>query len=295
MKKKLNVAILGTGNIGTDLLYKVYKSDYLICSMFVGRRADSPGIQAAKKLNINTHIEGVQALLDNANNFDLIFDATSAEEHLKNFSLLLPLNKYIINLTPAKKGQYCVPSVNGDIVSYEKNFNMVTCGGQVSIPLIMAIYNNCQSIEYLEVVTTLSSESAGKATRRNLDHYIATTENAITEFSKCTKVKSMIILNPAIPSIPMTTTIYADVNNLDMKQLAQETKIVSKTIEKYGSSYKLILEPSNDGGRIMMTVMVTGSGDYLPAAAGNLDIIDCAAVDIAERIYERQKGTYLIC
>ncbi len=281
-KNKLNIAILGTGNIGTDLLIKVIKSEFLHCSLFVGRNLQSKGMSKAINLGITVSDRSIDILEDNPELYDLVFDATSASQHLKHAVIFQKLGKMVIDLTPARVGILCVPSVNLAECLEENNINTITCGGQASIPLAYALGLVHPNIEYIEVVSAIASKSAGPGTRVNLDEYIETTEKGIQLFSKCKKSKVILILNPADPCIDMQTTIQATIQNPDMSAInAEVNKMVSK-IQKFVPGYNLIVPPTFEGNRVIMTVRVKGLGDYLPSYAGNLDIINCAAITIAE-------------
>jgi acetaldehyde dehydrogenase len=206
---RLRVAIIGSGNIGTDLLYKVRRSKNLKCTLMVGRRSDSPGLLRANKMGIKTSAEGLQGLLENIENIDLVFDATSAFEHMKIYEAVKNKDVALINLTPAPLGDFYIPLVTkqSTLLSYKSHLNMVTCGGQTSIPLIHAISTNL-TISAVEVVSTISSSSAGLATRENLDEYISNTERAIVSETEIQNVKVMLVINPAVPEIVMHTSIY---------------------------------------------------------------------------------------
>ena len=283
--KKLNCAILGTGNIGTDLLIKLLRSKNLDCTLFSGRNFNSKGLKKALNLGVNVSDEGIEAIIKQAKKIDIVFDATSAAAHQVHWPIIESLGKLSINMTPAKFGEMCIPAIN-ILEIYDqgyKNINMVTCGGQASVPIVHAIGMIHSDIAYIEVVSNISSQSAGPATRSNLDEYINTTEKAILEFSGAKKVKAILILNPAIPEIDMQTTIYAKINKPKIKEIFNSVKNIIKKIQEYLPGYKLILPPTLiDEDKIMVTIKVSGHGDYLPKFAGNLDIINCAAVRIAE-------------
>ena len=280
--KKINIAILGTGNIGTDLLVKVMRSEYLNCSLFVGRNLQSKGMSKAINLGVTISDRSIDILKENPDLYDLVFDATSAKQHFNHAKVFKELDKTVIDLTPAKVGVLCVPSVNLAECLKEKNINTITCGGQASIPLAYALGTVHPNIEYIEVVSAIASKSAGPGTRANLDEYIETTEKGIQLFSKCKKSKVILILNPAEPSIDMQTTIQAIIKEPDMDSIIEAVNKMVETIKKYVPGYQLIVLPTYDGNRVIIIVRVKGLGDYLPSYAGNLDIINCAAIAIAE-------------
>ena len=289
VKQKSRVAILGTGNIGTDLLIKVMNSNYLECVLFVGRNLRSEGIQKASKLGVRVSDGGIDSVIKLASNIDIVIDATSASAHQKHWSALSGLIKTVIDMTPAKIGQMCVPAINSDQIldDHCSNINMITCGGQASIPIanaISAVHNN---IDYIEVASSIASRSAGPATRANLDEYIETTEQALLKFSHAQKAKAILILNPANPPIEMQTTIYARINKPDIDAIRASVYEMITRITKYVPGFQLIVPPTLEGGKVVTTVKALGRGDYLPRYAGNLDIINCAALGIAERIARR--------
>jgi acetaldehyde dehydrogenase len=279
-----NVAILGTGNIGTDLLVKLCKLGYKNLS-FVGRREDSPSIQIARTMGVNTSSLGINYFLNN-NNFDVVFDCTNALDAKENYDILRSLGIKTIDLTPAKLGDICVPCINGNDLAYRDNINMITCGGQASLPLINAISNCADEINYIEVVSQISSKSAGMSTRINIDNYIETTEYAIKNFSKTKECKVILNINPAEPCVDMQTTIFLEIPNLDKLDFE---KIVSKVytklteVKEYVPFYELIIPPMiNEQEIMMLSVKVRGTGDFLPKYAGNLDIINCAAIKMLD-------------
>jgi acetaldehyde dehydrogenase (acetylating) len=289
--QKLRVAILGTGNIGTDLLIKVMRSESLQCSLFVGRNFRSDGMQKASNLGVNISDRGLDAIVQQADDIDLVFDATSAISHLEHWSVLEKLGKKVIDMTPAKVGKLCVPAINSAeiIDSRSANINMVTCGGQASVPIANAIAAVQSDIEYIEVASSISSRSAGPATRANLDEYIETTEKALIQFTGARQAKAILILNPARPPIDMQTTIYAKIANPNVGAIRDSVNEMMKRIIAYVPGYQLIVPPTVEDGKVTTTVKVLGNGDYLPRYAGNLDIINCAAIGIAETIARQGK------
>jgi acetaldehyde dehydrogenase (acetylating) len=286
--KNFRVAILGSGNIGTDLMMKVQKSKYLKCEAFIGRSNNSRGMMKAIESNIKVSDKSIQYIIENSDDIDLVFDATSAKDHLVHSKILKKLGVRCIDLTPAKVGPMCVPSVNAKECLSEMNINMISCGGQASIPIAKAIANTHKDVDYIEVVSSIASKSAGPATRRNLDEYIKTTSEGLKYFSGAKKTKSILNLNPAIPHINMVTTILAKVKKPNIKILEKEvTKFVSK-VNDYVPGYELIFGPRLENDRIVIILKVRGLGDYLPKYAGNLDIINSAAIAMAEE-YSKNK------
>jgi acetaldehyde dehydrogenase (acetylating) len=287
--KKLKVAIIGSGNIGTDLLIKVMRSPFLECSAFIGRNFHSQGMQKAQTLRVNISADGIDYIKNNPDCCDIVFDATSSASHFEHAPVLADLGKFVIDLTPAKIGSMCVPAVNLKEGLGAKNVNMITCGGQASIPIAYAIGKTQCEVEYVEVVSSIASKSAGPATRINLDEYIHTTEEGVKSFSGAKKTKAILNLNPAIPCINMQTTVMAKVKNPDVEKLKPFLSEIIESVKKYVPGYEIIVGPVIEDGRIFVTARVKGLGDYLPAYAGNLDIINCAAVAMAEE-YAKYKS-----
>lgn len=281
--KKLKVAILGSGNIGTDLLVKIQRSPHLKCGAFIGRNPSSQGMIKAQSMGVVTSPEGIDFIVKNPGCCDIVFDATSAKSHEIHAPLLKSLGKIAIDLTPAKVGVMCVPAVNMKECLDSQNVNMITCGGQASIPIAYAIGKTQSEIDYIEVVSSIASRSAGPATRINLDEYIHTTEGGIKKFSGANRCKAILNLNPANPCINMQTTILAKVANPDIIKLESFLSQIVQQIKSYVPGYELIIGPTVENGRIIVTVRVKGLGDYLPEYAGNLDIINCAAIAMAEQ------------
>lgn len=279
---KLKIAIIGSGNIGTDLLIKVLRSPHLECGAFIGRNLSSSGMTKALSLGVPVSAEGINYIVNNPNCCDIVFDATSAKSHFEHAPVLRSLNKRVIDMTPAKIGLMSVPCVNLSDCLNEFNVNMVTCGGQASIPVAFAIGQTQADIDYIEVVSSIASRSAGPATRQNLDEYIKTTEDGLKEFSGAKRTKAILNLNPAEPCVDMQTTIFAKVSDPDIDKLTVRLSQLVENVRRYVPGYEIILGPIIDNGRIVVMVRVRGLGDYLPAYAGNLDIINCAAIAMAE-------------
>ena len=289
--QKLKVCILGTGNIGTDLLIKILRSEYIECSLFAGRNLNSKGMSKALSLGVPLSDKGIDAIIAEPNCCDLVFDATSALSHREHAPILEELGKIVIDMTPAKVGSFSIPSVNLKTSIQSKNLNMITCGGQASIPMAYAISQVLENISYIEVVSTISSKSAGPGTRINIDEYIETTQKALIEFSMCSNVKTIINLNPALPSIDMHTTIYVQTDSPNMNKVKDSVFQMLDKIKSYVPGYDIRVGPEYDNGIIVLTIRVRGMGDYLPKYAGNLDIINCAAIAVAEEFAKnRMKG-----
>ena len=286
--KKLKVAILGSGNIGTDLLVKIQRSEYLECSMFIGRNLSSAGMTKAIDMGVRVSDKSINAIIEEPDNCDIVFDCTSAKDAVAHWKVLEKLGKFVIDLTPAKIGILCIPAVNLQEAIKHQNVNMVTCGGQASIPIAYVLGKTQKNIEYIEVVSSIASRSAGPATRLNLDEYVDTTELGVRTFSGVEKTKAILNLNPAQPCIDMQTTIFAKVKEANMDALKKELDVMVAQIKAYVPGYHILVNPIYENGRIVVMVKALGLGDYLPKYAGNLDIINCAAIAVAEE-YSKQK------
>jgi len=231
--------------------------------------------------------ESIRYIKANPDCCQIVFDATSAKVHEYNAPILKALGKYAIDLTPAHIGPFCVPQVNLETAMNQENVNCVTCGGQATVPLAKAL-SDVADVQYLEVVATIASKSAGIGTRNNIDEFTQTTKEALIELGGIKKAKAIIILNPAEPPITMHNTVYALINHPDMEKIKAAIAKVEKDLQQYVPGYKVVLGPVYENGRVTTSIEVTGSADFLPAYAGNLDIITCAAVEIAEN-YARRK------
>lgn len=287
--KKIKIGIIGTGNIGSDLLVKIQRSKILECGIFTGQNPDSEGIKKAKKMGIRTSYESIKAIEKDPDCCEIVFDATSAESHLKHAPILKKLKKYVIDLTPSRIGKMCVPIINLVESLKENNINMITCGGQATMPVIQAIKKVHPETKYVEIVSSISSKSAGIGTRNNIDEYTQTTSEGIKQLTKIPTAKAIIILNPAEPPIMMHNTIYAKIDNPKMDMLKKEIKLAVKKIQEYVPGYKLVLDPVYENNRVTTMIKVIGRGDFLPIYAGNLDIINCAAIAVAEEYAKNKK------
>ncbi|MEU4473963.1 acetaldehyde dehydrogenase (acetylating) [Micromonospora sp. NPDC023888] len=279
----LRTAIVGTGNIGTDLLLKVAASPLLTCVLFAGRRADSPGINLARGLGVTTSTGGIDAVVDAADDIDLVFDGTSAGDATRHWAVVEPLGLPFIDLTPANQGKFCVPALNLEDCLDEQYLSMVTCGGQAAVPMARCITQIAGHVDYLEIVSASASASVGPASRANLDEYVHTTEQATAEFCSTTRTKTVLIINPADPGIVMRNTIAVSTSErIDIDALRDSVTTMEKQIRSYVPGYRVVVPPTATGDRYLLTVEVEGRGDYFPRYAGNLDIITCAAVAAAE-------------
>lgn len=282
---KVKVGIIGPGNIGQDLMFKIKRSPLLELACVVGI-AESPGISRAREMGADASALGVQYLVDNyRDDIQIVFDATSAKGHLENLRLLRPAGMFTLDLTPAALGPYCVPAVNLDKAMLEQPVvNMVTCAGQATTPMVAAI-NHVADVYYAEIVSSLSSFSAGPGTRANIDEFTQTTKRALEKVGGADQARALIILNPAEPPIYMSNTIYCRVRDTNMKAIDRAAQECLTDMQRYvpGCRFRMkpILKDKHDD-IVMMILEVAGAGDYLPPTAGNLDIINAASIEIAE-------------
>jgi len=290
MSTKIKCALIGPGNIGTDLLAKLMRSPVLEPVWMVGIDPESDGLKRAREMGIKTTAEGVDGLLPHviADGVQIAFDATSAYVHAENTRKLNALGVLMIDLTPAAIGPFCVPPVNlvDHVGSGEMNVNMVTCGGQATIPMVAAI-SRVQKVSYGEIIATISSKSAGPGTRKNIDEFTRTTSGAIEKVGGAAKGKAIIIINPAEPPLMMRDTVHCLVEGEpDQARITESIHAMIKEVQKYVPGYKLVNGPVFDGNRVSVFLEVEGLGDYLPKYAGNLDIMTAAAARTAEMFAE---------
>jgi acetaldehyde dehydrogenase len=279
---KLPVAILGSGNIGTDLMYKVRRSSELELQLMAGIDPASEGLALARKLGYETCIDGIEGVLRNGK-IKLVFDATSAKSHLTHAPRLKAANIFAVDLTPAAVGPSIIPVVNMTDDFTGLNVNLVSCGAQASVPIVAAI-NQVYPIRYAETVSTISSRSAGPGTRQNIDEFTRTTARSVREIGGAKESKSIIVINPAEPPIIMRNTIYAVVAlPADERKVRDSVMAMAAKLRTYVPGFKVTVEPFLDGDHFAVCNEVTGAGDYLPPYSGNLDIITAAAINVAER------------
>jgi len=290
MSKKVKCALIGPGNIGTDLLAKLRRSPVLEPVWMVGIDPESDGLKKARELGLKTTAEGVDGLVPHMREDDIqiVFDATSAYVHAENSRKVNACGAMMIDLTPAAIGPYCVPPVNlkEHIGKREMNVNMVTCGGQATIPMVYAV-SRVQPVRYAEIIATVSSRSAGPGTRKNIDEFTRTTAAAVAKVGGAKEGKAIIIINPAEPPIIMRDTVHCLVEG--KPQAAEIEASVHRMIaevQKYVPGYRLVNGPVIDGDRVSLYLEVEGLGDYLPKYAGNLDIMTAAAARTAEMFAE---------
>ena len=290
MTRKIKCALIGSGNIGTDLLAKLQRSPVLEPVWMVGIDPDSDGLKRAREMGIKTTAEGVDGLLPHvqADSVQIAFDATSAHVHAENSRKLNDLGVMMIDLTPAAIGPYCVPPVNlkEHVGRREMNVNMVTCGGQATIPMVYAV-SRVQPVEYGEIVATVSSRSVGPGTRKNIDEFTRTTAGAVEKVGGAKKGKAIIVINPAEPPLIMRDTVHClTVDPPEVAQIEKSVHAMIGEVQKYVPGYKLVNGPVIDGHRVSIYMEVEGLGDYLPKYAGNLDIMTAAAARTAEMFAE---------
>ncbi|MCX4164385.1 MULTISPECIES: acetaldehyde dehydrogenase (acetylating) [Paraburkholderia] len=287
---KVKCALIGPGNIGTDLLAKLQRSEVLEPVWMVGIDPESDGLKKAQALGLKTTAKGVDGLLPHvkADGIQIAFDATSAYVHAENSRKLNALGVMMIDLTPAAIGPYCVPSVNltQHVGSGEMNVNMVTCGGQATIPMVHAV-SRVQPVRYAEIVATVSSRSAGPGTRRNIDEFTRTTAGAVAKVGGAAQGKAIIVINPADPPLIMRDTVHCIVEGTpDVIAIEKSVREMIEQVRKYVPGYRLVNGPVFDGERVSIYLEVEGLGDYLPKYAGNLDIMTAAAARTAEMFAE---------
>lgn len=304
---KTKVAVIGSGNIGTDLMIKMLRlSEKLEMGAMVGIDPDSDGLARAKRLGVPVTAEGVQGLiaLPGFADIDVVFDATSAGAHRANAAALAPYDKLLIDLTPAAIGPYVVPVVNLEENLDARNVNMVTCGGQATIPMVAAI-SRVTPVRYGEIVASIASKSAGPGTRANIDEFTETTSKAIEVVGGAGRGKAIIVLNPADPPLIMRDTVLCLADEADPEEIRDSIARMVKDVAEYVPGYRLkqqvqvtrfeddeplhtLLPPDSPRPALKVSVFleVEGAAHYLPTYAGNLDIMTSAALRTAERITE---------
>jgi len=288
---KVKVAILGSGNIGSDLMFKILREPgHMELTLLSGIEPQSEGLARAQSLGINASYEGIQPILDDPD-IRIVFDATSAHAHIHHAKLLRESGRIAIDLTPAARGPYVIPPVNLGAHIDEPNVNLTTCGGQATVPLVYAV-SRVTPLPYAEIVSTIASLSAGPGTRQNIDEFTFTTARGLEAIGGAQHGKAIIILNPADPPILMRNTIYAllESEDVDREAIVKSVEEMVSAVRAYVPGYRLKNEPvfevrdTPEGRRtlVVMLLEVTGAGDFLPSYAGNLDIMTASARQVGE-------------
>ncbi|WP_116426814.1 acetaldehyde dehydrogenase (acetylating) [Streptomyces spongiicola] len=281
----VTVAVIGTGAIGRDLVSKIDRSPALDCRLVAGRSPESAGLRYAESLGYATSAAGIEALLAAPRPFDVVFDATSAASHRDHWPLLEPLGTLVIDLTPSRIGRMVAPTVTGVSAATGRNVNLISCGGQASVPVAHALAARFP-VTYLEVVSTVASDVAGRATRMNLDEYVATTGHALTAFSGVSDVKAILNISPAVPPATFRTAVHARMAGADPVQVRAVADRAAEEVRCFAPGYE-VTACTAVGDRVTITLQVMAHSDVLPPYAGNLDIINSAAVLVAEQYAAR--------
>ncbi|WP_044749509.1 acetaldehyde dehydrogenase (acetylating) [Bacillus alveayuensis] len=292
---KMKAAIIGSGNIGTDLMMKLERSEVLQLTTMIGIDPQSDGLRRAKQKGYEVIDTGIKEFLKRPELADIVFDATSAKAHIRHAKLLKEAGKKVLDLTPAAVGAFVVPPVNLKEHIEEGNVNLITCGGQATIPIVHAI-NRVSSVEYAEIVATISSKSAGPGTRANIDEFTQTTARGIEVIGGAKKGKAIIILNPAEPPILMRNTVNAlvDREKMNGNDIVKSIEEMVSTVQSYVPGYRMRTEPIIEDNKVTVLLEVEGAGDYLPKYSGNLDIMTASAVKVAEEFAKHELAKQLV-
>ncbi len=301
-QEKVKVAIVGSGNIGSDLMYKLQKEPgHMELKLLAGIESESEGLRRAKDLGVGTTHEGIAPILEE-DDIKLVFDATSAKAHVKHAKLLKEAGKVAVDLTPAARGPYVVPVVNLEEHLGEDNVNLMTCGAQATTPMVRAV-SQVAPVAYAEMVSTVASLSAGPGTRQNIDEFTFTTARGLEEIGGARRGKAIIVLNPADPPIMMRNTVYALAeDDFEEDEVIASVERMVADVQRYVPGYHLKNEPVFDvketpWGRkklVILLIEVEGAGDFLPKYAGNLDIMTSAARGVGERLARHMLGTEVV-
>ena len=283
-------AVLGSGNIGTDLLAKLRRSTALELTAVVGVDPESDGLARARDAGLDTSVDGVEWILDHRDQVDIVFEATSASVHKEHAPRLADAGVQCIDLTPAKLGPGVVPVVNLEVHAGAPDLSLVSCGGQATIPIVAAIAS-AAPVAYAEIVATIASRSAGPGTRQNIDEFTSTTAAGLVDIGGADRGKAIIVLNPADPPLMMRNTVFCAVpDDIDTTAVAAAVEAMIDRVRAYVPGYRAVAAPVFDRGRVSVFLEVEGAGDYLPPYAGNLDIMTSAAVRVGEELARLHEG-----
>ena len=284
---RIKAAVIGPGNIGMDLMHKIInRSRFMELVLMVGVVPDSRGLLQARERGIDTTADGIGALLSSRyDDVKIVFDATLAEAHMQHAPLLKQAGKVAIDLTPAAVGGYVCPSVNMGAHMEDDNINLISCGGQATIPMVAAISSVCP-VTYAEVVVTIARASAGPGTRESIDEFTMTTANSLCVLGGAEKSKAIILLNPSEPPVMMNNTIFCLTETPDLERITASVNSMVAKVQQYVPGYRLRLPPTLDGNKVTLMVEVEGAGDYLPKYSGNLDLETSAALAVADSVAE---------
>ncbi|CAB1218883.1 acetaldehyde dehydrogenase (acetylating) [Serratia liquefaciens] len=277
----LSVAVIGTGAIGMDLVNKIHRSPLLNCGLLAGRNKDSAGFELAAQLGCPTSAGGIDAVLASPTPFDVVFDATNAMSHAKHWELLRPLGSLMIDLTPSHLGKMIVPTVTGTEALAERNVSLISCGGQASIPILHALSRHFR-INDIEVVATVASNILGRATRINIDEYVDTTQRALSAFTGVANTKAILNISPAAPPAMFRVTIFAGIPGVTKEQITPVLAEAVEAVRGFSAGYSLTALNVSEG-RVSISLEVVASSKVMPEYAGNLDLINSAAILVAEQ------------
>lgn len=277
----LSVAVIGTGAIGMDLVNKIHRSPLLNCGLLAGRNKDSAGFELAAQLGCPTSADGIDAVLASPKPFDVVFDATNAMSHAKHWELLRPLGSLMIDLTPSHLGKMIVPTVTGTEALTERNVSLISCGGQASIPILHALSRHFR-INDIEVVATVASNILGRATRINIDEYVDTTQRALSAFTGVANTKAILNISPAAPPAMFRVTIFAGIPGVTKEQITPVLAEAVEAVRGFSAGYSLTALNVSEG-RVSISLEVVASSKVMPEYAGNLDLINSAAILVAEQ------------
>lgn len=279
---RLRVGILGTGKIGADLLVKVMRSDWLDCAVFAGRNLDSDGMRYAAGLGVPLSDKGIDAFLDPKYKCDIVFDATSAACHLVHAQVFEKLGIFAIDMTPSQIGECCVPALGMPDVRQHRNISMISCGGQSSIPVAHTLFHAIPGVRKIEVKSIVSANSIGPGTLANIKEYYCNTQAGLRKYTGDIEFSVDLIVDTVNLETPMQTSVTAYCDLADLRPLNEPLHAIFEHVQNYVPGYKLVAEPVRVDGGVRVDLCVEGLGDYLPKYAGNLDIINCAAIAVAE-------------